>query len=155
MHLTVSTPALRPTLFLTQAVFHTHPLHTRICFIAAQHFRSISTKPYFSCLDPDYTLITVKGLKYALTYTKGLDQASSERLMNHYLNPIRIYLHCGGDPNHRDEEGNSLLHAAARTGNAQLFFLLLKHGANKNLTNKKGELPLSLWQKPTYPNLTL
>ncbi len=54
----------------------------------------------------------------------------------------------GADPNARNQDGGTALHAAAFLGRADLADLLLKHGADPAAQNLRGESPASSAQAP-------
>ena len=60
------------------------------------------------------------------------------------LNMVKIVSNCK-DPNTRDSDGNTPLHAASRTGVGDIVeYLISRKNCNPTLTNKQGQLPLHL-----------
>lgn len=57
---------------------------------------------------------------------------------------VKSYLTPQYDIDAQDEEGNTLLHVAAKNGNVNMIVFLLKNGANPNIKNFKNELPLHI-----------
>lgn len=56
----------------------------------------------------------------------------------------RILLEYGADPNARQQQGFTALHAAAQHGDEALAKLLLEHGADPSLTTDDGRTPADL-----------
>ena len=48
-----------------------------------------------------------------------------------------LFLQGGGDPNSRDNEGDTCLHIAVRNGAVPIIFLLLDYGADLRIKNNK------------------
>ncbi|KAI3368780.1 hypothetical protein L3Q82_025765 [Scortum barcoo] len=64
---------------------------------------------------------------------------------------IEALLAAGADPNVRDPTcGLTVMHDAAREGFVESVRVLVDHGADANLTDKKGNLPLHLAAKGGY-----
>ena len=55
---------------------------------------------------------------------------------------VRLLLDKGADPNSIDDGGRSPLHQAAIYGESHVITLLLKHGADKSLKDKRGKRPV-------------
>jgi Rel/ankyrin family protein len=53
-------------------------------------------------------------------------------------------LECGANPDSRDNDGESAVHAAVREESSQMLQILLKAGANPNLPSHLGKFPLHL-----------
>lgn len=53
-----------------------------------------------------------------------------------------IFLKGGGDPNSKDNQGNTCMHIAMKKSNLLMGFLLLDYGANLNKKNDLGVTPL-------------
>ena len=59
-------------------------------------------------------------------------------------NAVDLLLDLGANINAVDSEGNNCLHYAVNANNPPLLKKLLVRGADKNMANKKGELPIDL-----------
>jgi len=59
----------------------------------------------------------------------------------------KVLLESGADPDAKNKEGNTPLHAAAYRGHIDVASLLLEHGADPCVTNKDGDIPLVTAQK--------
>jgi cytohesin len=57
---------------------------------------------------------------------------------------VEMLLKKGANPNYRDKDGWTPLHAAAQEGNADVAELLIKHGADVNARDIHGWTPLSV-----------
>jgi ankyrin repeat protein len=60
----------------------------------------------------------------------------------HFSEVLALGLTAGGDVNAKNEFGATPLHEAARSGSASWVRLLLSRGADPNLKDKKGRLPI-------------
>ena len=58
------------------------------------------------------------------------------------LELVRWLLNHGADPNVRDEDGETSLHAALRFGMLEMARLLVEHGASVKVKDGKGRTPL-------------
>lgn len=57
---------------------------------------------------------------------------------------IELLIEKGADINARDSDGDTPLHIAAMEGNVNMCGFLVRHGANQNIRNNRGELPYEI-----------
>ena len=68
-------------------------------------------------------------------------------------NAVDILLDLGANINAVDNDGNNCLHYAVNSKNESLLKKLLVRGADKNIRNKKGQLPYDLALENRYENI--
>ena len=73
--------------------------------------------------------------------------------INGSKNAVDLLLDLGANINAVDNDGNNCLHYAVNSKNQNLLKKLLVRGADKNIRNKKGELPYDLAVKNNYKNI--
>lgn len=70
-----------------------------------------------------------------------------EKVKNKDISAVENLLNNGEDVNKANNQGNTALHYAVATGNAEMVKLLLSHNADVNAQNAKGWSPLSIAEK--------
>lgn len=61
-----------------------------------------------------------------------------------------MMLNAGADINARNSDGNSLLFFVLKKGDCELARYLIKKGAEYNITNEKGETPVTIAVEKGY-----
>lgn len=76
-----------------------------------------------------------------------------ENVKNKNLKAVEALLNSGEDVNGTNAQGNTALHYAVATNNADMVKLLLQHNADMNAQNTKGWSPLSIAEKKNVGNI--
>lgn len=76
-----------------------------------------------------------------------------ENVKNKNLKAVEALLNSGEDVNGTNAQGNTALHYAVATNNADMVKLLLQHNADINAQNTKGWSPLSIAEKKNVGNI--
>lgn len=76
-----------------------------------------------------------------------------ENVKNKKLKAVEALLNSGEDVNGTNAQGNTALHYAVATNNADMVKLLLQHNADMNAQNTKGWSPLSIAEKKNVGNI--
>ena len=76
-----------------------------------------------------------------------------ENVKNKNLKAVEALLNSGEDVNGTNAQGNTALHYAVATNNADMVKLLLRHNADMNAQNTKGWSPLSIAEKKNVGNI--
>lgn len=76
-----------------------------------------------------------------------------ENVKNKNLKAVETLLNSGEDVNGTNAQGNTALHYAVATNNADMVKLLLQHNADMNAQNTKGWSPLSIAEKKNVGNI--
>ncbi len=76
-----------------------------------------------------------------------------ENVKNKNLKAVEALLNSGEDVNGANAQGNTALHYAVATNNADMVKLLLQHNADINAQNTKGWSPLSIAEKKNVGNI--
>lgn len=76
-----------------------------------------------------------------------------ENVKNKNLKAVEALLNSGEDVNGINAQGNTALHYAVATNNADMVKLLLQHNADMNAQNTKGWSPLSIAEKKNVGNI--
>lgn len=76
-----------------------------------------------------------------------------ENVKNKNLKAVEVLLNSGEDVNGTNAQGNTALHYAVATNNADMVKLLLQHNADMNAQNTKGWSPLSIAEKKNVGNI--
>ena len=76
-----------------------------------------------------------------------------ENVKNKNLKAVEALLNSGEDVNGTNAHGNTALHYAVATNNADMVKLLLQHNADMNAQNTKGWSPLSIAEKKNVGNI--
>lgn len=100
-----------------------------------------------------------KSLLFAFTFLYALPVQASvqdliESIKDKDLAKTEILLQSGEDVNAANEQGNTPLHYAVATNNADMARLLLQYGANMNAENMKGWSPLKIAQNKNVEEVT-
>ena len=100
-----------------------------------------------------------KSLLLAFTFLYALPVQASvqdliESIKNKDLSKTELLLQKGEDVNAANEQGNTPLHYAVATNNADMARLLLKYGADMNAENTKGWSPLKIAQTKNVQEVT-
>ncbi|KAJ3217820.1 hypothetical protein HDU67_007237 [Dinochytrium kinnereticum] len=61
---------------------------------------------------------------------------------------VQQYIQSGGDPNTKDENGYTPIHAAASYGHLELLVYLLQNGGDPNVCDNEGDTPLHFTETP-------
>ncbi|XP_068243701.1 uncharacterized protein [Palaemon carinicauda] len=67
---------------------------------------------------------------------------------------VRALVRCGMNPNHRLDDGKTLLHMAVTNRNTKVVELLIELGADVNVAENIGHRPLHCLGDNTFPNVT-
>ena len=76
-----------------------------------------------------------------------------ENVKNKNLKAVEALLNSGEDVNGTNAQGNTALHYAVASNNADMVKLLLQHNADMNAQNTKGWSPLSIAEKKNVGNI--
>ncbi len=100
-----------------------------------------------------------KSLLFAFTFLYALPVQASvqdliESIKDKDLAKTEILLQSGEDVNAANEQGNTPLHYAVATNNADMARLLLQYGADMNAENMKGWSPLKIAQSKNVEAVT-
>lgn len=126
---------------------------------AAQFSDSFNFLQAVRSRDGDKVTKALQGNRSSIVNTQDFSTRETALMItvkSHDLTWSSFLLGRGADPNKRDAQGNTALHAAAMLGFQEGATLLLGNGAQVNLANNSGETPLIVAvQKRNIPMVRL